>query len=73
MAPSCARNFSHDHPGVLPPLQKPEDTVRVAVDYYYCRDGAEGICKMGRVVWTIPLKLSAEATTSIVPLAHQAR
>ena len=50
-----------------------EDTLRVAVNYFYCREGAEGICKMGSVVWTIPLRLSAEATTSVVPLAHRAR
>ncbi len=50
-----------------------EDALRVAVNYFYCREGAEGICKMGTAVWTIPLKLSAEAKTSVVPLAHRVR
>jgi DNA-binding beta-propeller fold protein YncE len=48
-----------------------EDTVNVRVNYYYCRDGAEGICKVGSVVWTVPLKLVADARASVVPLRHQ--
>ena len=50
-----------------------EDALRVAVNYFYCREGAEGICKMGTVVWMIPLKFSAEAKMSVVPLAQRAR
>lgn len=49
------------------------ETLSVVLDYYYCRDGAEGVCKMGTVVWTVPLTLAAEATASVVPLRHQVR
>ncbi len=45
----------------------------VAVDYYYCREGAEGVCRMGTVVWTVPLSLSPEAKSDSVSLEHQVR
>ncbi|MFH1922483.1 MAG: thioredoxin-like domain-containing protein [Planctomycetota bacterium] len=49
------------------------DRLRVGLTYYYCRDGAEGVCKTGSVVWTVPLELSPDAATAVVPLRHQVR
>jgi thiol-disulfide isomerase/thioredoxin len=37
-----------------------EDQVRIALNYYYCREGKEGVCKMGRVVWAVPLTLAGD-------------
>ena len=36
------------------------DQVRIALNYYYCQDGKEGVCKMGSVVWDAPITLSGE-------------
>ena len=45
-------------------------TLRVFVTYYYCRTGAEGICKVGSVAWTVPIELSAEADAGAVVLKY---
>ena len=38
-------------------------SVQVAVDYYYCREGSEGLCKIGSAAWIVPVELSATAET----------
>ncbi len=48
-------------------------TVRVSVDYYYCREGAEGICKIGNAAWIVPLEFSDKAGQPAVRLRHKAR
>jgi hypothetical protein len=48
-------------------------TLRVSVTYYYCRAGAEGLCKMGSVVWIVPIQLSDQAGAAAVVLRHQVR
>jgi len=48
-----------------------EDTLSVALTYFYCREGAEGVCKVGSVRWTVPVKLSSTAESSAVPLDVQ--
>ena len=47
------------------------DAFQVALDYYYCREGAEGLCKVGSVVWTVPVELSATAERSVIVLRHE--
>ncbi len=42
------------------------DTLCLSMNYYYCQEKAEGVCKVGSVTWTIPLELAADATTSAV-------
>ena len=49
------------------------DTVRISLNYFYCRSGAEGLCKAGSVVWTVPIELKADAATAAVPLRHRVR
>jgi thiol-disulfide isomerase/thioredoxin len=49
------------------------DVIHVAVDYYYCREGAEGLCKVGSVEWTVPVELSAGADRSVVELRHEVK
>ncbi len=46
------------------------DSFRLILDYYYCREGAEGLCKAGTVFWTIPLEVSATAKNDSVILRH---
>lgn len=48
-----------------------EQTLEVGLVYHYCREGAEGLCKVGSVVWTVPIRLSADAEAVAVPLRHQ--
>ncbi|MCA9178071.1 MAG: redoxin domain-containing protein [Planctomycetales bacterium] len=36
-----------------------EQTLVVSLPYYYCSDG--GLCKVGSVVWTAPVKIAADA------------
>jgi thiol-disulfide isomerase/thioredoxin/DNA-binding beta-propeller fold protein YncE len=47
-----------------------EATVDVTLDYYYCREGATGVCKGGTLTWRVPLKLSATAERSDAPLSY---
>ncbi len=47
------------------------DQVRVAMTYYYCQEGAEGLCKVGNVVWTVPIRVANDAAESSVRLTHQ--
>jgi len=53
--------------------QSGRDVVAVAVDYYYCREGAEGLCKIGNAEWIVPVELSATAEQSVVRLRHRAK
>lgn len=46
------------------------DAVQVTVNYYYCQEGAEGLCKMGSVAWKMPLEISADAGESQAVLSH---
>ncbi|MBI3466902.1 MAG: redoxin domain-containing protein [Planctomycetes bacterium] len=45
-----------------------DDTLRVALTYYYCREGAEGVCKVGSTRWTVPVKVSTAAQSGAIPL-----
>ena len=49
------------------------DVVQMTVDYYYCREGSEGLCKIGSAAWIVPVELSATAETSVVRLQHRIR
>ncbi len=49
-----------------------EESVKLSLAYYYCQEGASGLCKSGSVQWSIPLKFSAKATASMVKLEHEA-
>ncbi len=45
-----------------------EDSVQLSFRYYYCQEGAEGLCKIGSVTFTVPMKLTAEAQTATAEL-----
>jgi len=55
----------------LPLTGAGNDALQVAVEYYYCQQGGEGLCKVGNVVWTVPLRISSDAQTSTVSLIHK--
>ena len=33
------------------------DELQVTLNYYYCQDGGEGLCKAGTAVWSVPVTL----------------
>jgi thiol-disulfide isomerase/thioredoxin len=51
--------------------QSGPDTLRVGLNYYYCREGSEGLCKVGSVVWIVPVTVAADAGTSTIALDHR--
>jgi len=48
-----------------------KDLLQVALGYYYCQEGAEGVCKPGSVVWSLPVEVSGEADQSSAALGHR--
>lgn len=36
------------------------DHVRITLNYYYCQEGKEGVCKVGSVTWAVPLTVAAD-------------
>jgi hypothetical protein len=63
-----AAEFSFD----LPVSGRGTDTLKVSTTYYYCQSGAEGVCKVGSVVWTLPLQISDKAVDTTVELSVEA-
>jgi thiol-disulfide isomerase/thioredoxin len=45
-----------------------QDQLSITLNYYYCQEGAEGLCKAGSVVWQVPIEISADAASSTVNL-----
>jgi len=45
-----------------------EEPIEISLDYFYCRKGAEGVCKAGTVRWAVPLKVDAKAKASKAPI-----
>jgi thiol-disulfide isomerase/thioredoxin len=46
------------------------EELTVSLIYHYCREGAEGVCKVGSVIWKVPVTLSPDATATSVPLPY---
>lgn len=45
-----------------------EDVLKLSLTYYYCQEGAEGLCKVGTAIWSVPVKLNAKASETSVLL-----
>ncbi len=58
-----AANFAIE----LPAKAAGTDNLEVAVAYYYCQDGNEGLCKAGSVLFKVPVTV-ADAGEAAVPL-----
>ncbi len=50
-----------------------EDQLLVTVNYYYCQDGNEGLCKAGTAVWSRPVTVAEDGSPDAVPLEWTAR
>jgi thiol-disulfide isomerase/thioredoxin/DNA-binding beta-propeller fold protein YncE len=55
---------------ILPVTGIGEDEISVSLNYYYCQDADEGVCKIGAVVFTLPLKIADDAKESTVTISH---
>lgn len=56
----------------LPVSGKGADAVRISANYFYCQKADEGVCKVGAVVFTIPVTIADAAKASVVELRHAA-
>ena len=56
----------------LPAKDEGDDLVRISLNYYYCQKRDNGVCKVGAVVFTVPLKISPDAIRDTVKLKHTA-
>ncbi|MDX1946346.1 MAG: thioredoxin-like domain-containing protein [Pirellulaceae bacterium] len=55
----------------VPVTSEGEEEVTISLTYYYCEDKREdGTCKVGSVVFTVPLKVAADGAAGPVKLAH---
>jgi len=54
----------------LPVERDGEDAITLSLNYYYCQEVDEGICKVGAVVFHVPLKVTADAKSNVVALVH---
>ena len=54
----------------LPTAGEGTQTLEVALAYYYCQDGSEGLCKAGSVIWKLPVTVSADAPESAAQLPY---
>jgi sugar lactone lactonase YvrE len=54
----------------VPVAESGEDVVAVSLNYYYCEDKPEGVCKVGSVVFTVPLVIAADGASDTVKLVH---
>ena len=49
------------------------ERLKISLGYYYCREGAEGVCKVGSVTWTVPVTLAGDGSTDPIVLRHAVR
>jgi hypothetical protein len=50
-----------------------QETLQVLVQFYYCQDGDAGLCKIGSVAWTVPIRLDAKAGGSSATLRYDVK
>jgi len=48
-----------------------EDEVAVSLSYFYCQTKDAGVCKVGAVVFTVPLNIAPDAASAAVKLTHR--
>jgi thiol-disulfide isomerase/thioredoxin/sugar lactone lactonase YvrE len=48
-----------------------DDELNVSLNYAYCQTGDEGVCKVGSVVFTVPVTIAADGSAQPVKLVHE--
>jgi hypothetical protein len=54
----------------VPVAASGDDEVTVSLNYYYCQDKDDGVCKVGAVVFTVPLMITTDGRAEPVKLVH---
>jgi DNA-binding beta-propeller fold protein YncE len=44
------------------------ETLKLGLAYYYCQEGAEGLCRAAGVVWAAPIKVDPQSKSDVVEL-----
>jgi hypothetical protein len=52
---------------------KGKDQLELSLTCYYCREGAEGFCKVASVIWSVPITVSESADSAAIQLRHEFR
>lgn len=47
-----------------------KEVLKISMEYYYCQESNEGLCKTGSVTWTMPLVIADDAKESKVELPY---
>ncbi|MFP6575756.1 MAG: thioredoxin-like domain-containing protein, partial [Pirellulaceae bacterium] len=50
---------------LLPVAAEGRDTVTVSLNYYYCQTDGTGLCRMGSVVFTVPLEVNSQSGQAV--------
>ncbi len=48
-------------------------SVKLHLVFYYCREGAEGLCMIGNIAWTGEVEVDPDATATALKLAYEVR
>lgn len=87
-AEGAAELFDHEFLGVRHKIKEPasefpilvplagdtgKSTLRVSLQYFYCREGNQGICKAASIAWQIPVTINAKAKQDSLELVVQAQ
>ena len=48
-----------------------KETITISLDYYYCQELDQGICKVGSVVFTVPLNIQDNGKPGPLVLKHK--
>jgi hypothetical protein len=59
-----------EFPIALPVAGEGQDEIHVKVNYYYCQEADDGVCKVGSVTFVVPLEITSKATATTATLRH---
>ena len=58
---------------LLPVVGDGFERLKLSLLFYYCQADGAGLCKMGGVVWSLPLKVSQRGVTASPELRYAVR
>jgi len=47
--------------------------LQVLVEFYYCQEADAGLCKIGSVAWTLPIRLDPKAASAATTLEFEVK
>ena len=55
----------------VPAAAEGDDKLALSLTYYFCQEGGEGLCKVGQVVFVVPLKIAKNNSAGAVKFRHE--